>query len=149
LAWVSPYGIISIVLMRLQRWNFNGWLVLLDTALNSNPASHEADSDSDNDGLKDGTELTAGTQARNADSDDDYLTDYEEVNNLYGLAVPTSPLEVDSDADGIPDYGEVSLTGSDGGGQEALTPCFNNRRAGSRQRRRRPFDRRAGSCGGV
>jgi hypothetical protein len=147
LAWVSPYGIISIVLMRLQRWNFNGWLVLLGTALNSNPATHEADSDSD--GLKGGAELTAGTQARNADSDDNHFTDYEEVNNLYALAVPTSPLEADSDADGIPDYGEVSLTGSVGGGQEALTPCFNNRRAGSRQRRHRPFDRRAGSCGGV
>ena len=88
----------------------------MGTALNSNPATHEADSDSDNDSLKGGAELTAGTQARIPDSDDDYLTDYEEVNNLYGLVVPTSPLEVDSDADGIPDYGEVSLTGSVGGG---------------------------------
>ena len=76
MAWVSPYGIICIVLMRLQRWNFNGWLGLLGTALNSNPAIHEADSDSDNDSLKDGTELTAGTQARNPDSDDDGTPDY-------------------------------------------------------------------------
>ena len=92
---------------------------LLSTALNSNPATHEADSDSD--GLKDGAELTAGTQARNPDSDDD----------------------------GAPDYGEASLTDSDGGGLEALTPRLNNRCAGSPLQRHRPFDRRAGNCGGV
>ncbi|MDH4453636.1 MAG: hypothetical protein QE570_10715 [Verrucomicrobiota bacterium] len=120
---------------------------LLSTALNSNPATHEADSDSD--GLKDGAELTAGTQARNPDSDDDYLTDYEEVNNLYALAVPTSPLNGDSNDDGTPDYGEASLTDSDAGGQEALTPRLNNRCAGSPLQRHRPFDRRAGNCGGV
>ncbi|MCX6838196.1 MAG: hypothetical protein NTX35_10345 [Verrucomicrobia bacterium] len=75
--------------MRLQQWNLSEWLSLLDTALNSNPATHEADSDSY--GLKDGAVLTAGTQARNADSDDNHFTDYEEVNNLYAMAVPTSP----------------------------------------------------------
>jgi hypothetical protein len=77
--------------MRLQRWNFNGWLGLLGTALNSNPATYEAHSDSDNDSLKGGAELTAGTQARIPDSDDDHFTYTLESGSLpAGLGLDAS-----------------------------------------------------------
>jgi hypothetical protein len=74
--------------------------------------------DTDGDGLHDGLELDHQTQARAPDSDDDHLTDYEEVNavSIFQVAFQLSPLDPDSDHDGIPDYAEVDLTDTDGAG---------------------------------
>jgi hypothetical protein len=60
------------------------------------------DGDTDDDGLGDGGELTAGTNPRLADSDGDTLTDGAEV-NLYN----SNPLSLDSDGDLFPDRYEA------------------------------------------
>ena len=65
------------------------------------------DSDVDNDNLKDGAELTVGTDPLDNDSDNDGLFDgYEEY--TYG----TDPTDYDSDNDGYSD-GEEVAAGSD------------------------------------
>jgi len=56
------------------------------------------DSDSDDDGLNDGAEVTLGTDPNDADSDDDGLTDGDEVN-----AFGTDPNDPDHDDDGYCD----------------------------------------------
>lgn len=58
--------------------------------------------DTDNDGLSDEEEKTAGTRADLADTDADKLTDYEEV-KIYR----TNPLVPDTDKDGYIDGLEV------------------------------------------
>jgi hypothetical protein len=61
------------------------------------------DNDSDDDGLSDGDEVnTHGTAPLKADSDGDGLSDFEELNTTNTL-----PLDEDSDDDGIPDGFEV------------------------------------------
>lgn len=69
---------------------------------NTNPD----DNDSDDDGLSDGDEVnTFGTLPLDTDSDDDGLTDGEEVNTTNTL-----PLNDDSDGDGIEDGVEAQLS---------------------------------------
>jgi hypothetical protein len=58
--------------------------------------------DKDRDRLTDSDELTLGTNPAKADSDDDGLNDYSEL-NIYN----TDPLNADSDGDGHPDGKEV------------------------------------------
>ncbi len=58
--------------------------------------------DRDNDGLTNEEEETEGTNPLKPDTDEDGLTDGDEV-HLYG----TLPLEADSDDDGLDDYEEV------------------------------------------
>lgn len=69
------------------------------------PAKYEVsggDLDSDGDGLLDSHEAEIGTDPYNPDTDDDGLSDGEEV-NLYR----TNPLDNDSDLDGLKDGAEV------------------------------------------
>ncbi len=60
-------------------------------------------SDSDDDGLTDGEEIDIGTDPVNQDTDEDGLSDGEEV-NIYGF----DPLNPDSDGDGYTDWEEVN-----------------------------------------
>lgn len=60
--------------------------------------------DTDDDGVRDGVEISGGTNATVADTDGDGLTDGEEINDLR-----TDPLEADSDDDGLTDAEEVRL----------------------------------------
>jgi Bacterial TSP3 repeat len=64
--------------------------------------------DLDGDGLTDDEEAALGTDHNDADSDDDDLTDGEEV-NTHG----TNPLAKDTDGDELPDAGEIVTYGSD------------------------------------
>jgi len=59
--------------------------------------------DADGDGLNNLTEIQHGTAIFNSDSDDDGLSDGDELNN-YG----TDPLNKDSDNDGLDDYKEIN-----------------------------------------
>ncbi len=62
--------------------------------------------DTDMDGLDDATEAVLGTDPRDADSDDDGVSDGEEV-----LApVPTNPRACDTDGDGLSDGLELGVT---------------------------------------
>ena len=61
-------------------------------------------SDSDYDGLYDRDEMQLGTNRFNIDTDNDGLSDYEEVHIHV-----TSPLKPDSDNDGLSDYEEVNI----------------------------------------
>ena len=62
------------------------------------------DDDSDDDGLNDGEEITAGTDPNNTDSDGDGLADGAEV-ATHG----TDPLVADTDLDGASDGTEIEL----------------------------------------
>ena len=62
------------------------------------------DEDDDNDTLLTSKEIALGTDPRNADTDDDALSDADEVNNLK---IATNPLNADTDNDGITDGSEV------------------------------------------
>lgn len=64
--------------------------------------------DSDNDGLTDVEEIAHGTNPADPDSDDDELSDGEEV-NVYG----TDPLSPSTDLDGLTDGEEVNVYGTD------------------------------------
>ena len=64
--------------------------------------------DLDGDGLTDDEEAGLGTDHNDPDSDDDTLSDGDEV-NTYG----TDPLSIDTDGDELPDAGEVVTYGSD------------------------------------
>jgi len=81
----------------------------IDTARNPLDASDDvvAEDDADGDGLSDDEEADLGTDPDDSDTDDDGLTDYEEVEE-YG----TDPLDVDTDGDGASDAYEVD-TGTD------------------------------------
>ncbi len=59
--------------------------------------------DADGDGLSNLTEIQHGTAIFNSDSDDDGLSDGDELNN-YG----TDPVNKDSDNDGLDDYKEIN-----------------------------------------
>ncbi|MCL1046519.1 PQQ-binding-like beta-propeller repeat protein [Shewanella electrodiphila] len=77
---------------------------LIEYSLLTDPTN----ADSDNDGLSDGDEVNGvQTNPLNSDSDGDGLTDGEEVND-HG----TDPLNQDSDADGLNDYVEVATLGT-------------------------------------
>lgn len=65
--------------------------------------SYPFDGDSDEDGLRDGAELTARTNAKLGDSDRDSLSDGLEVNTYH-----TDPLSADPDGDGIRDLDELA-----------------------------------------
>ena len=73
-----------------------------DNGLDFNQAI-DAEQDRDGDGLSNLTEYTLGTDIDDIDSDDDGLSDNDEV-NTYG----TNPLRQDSDADGMPDVWEIT-----------------------------------------
>jgi hypothetical protein len=62
------------------------------------------DTDSDDDGLTDGEEIAIGTDPFDPDTDDDGLSDGDEV-NVHG----TDPLDPDTDDDGLNDGLEVDL----------------------------------------
>ncbi|MEK7189946.1 MAG: hypothetical protein AAB666_03115 [Patescibacteria group bacterium] len=62
----------------------------------------EPTTDTDNDGLTDTEEATAGTSAQTTDTDADGLSDYEEI-TLW----KTNPLNPDTDGDGFSDGQEV------------------------------------------
>ena len=73
--------------------------------------------DSDGDGLSDALEMAVGTDPLDVDSDNDSLTDYQEVawdgNGAdYSTVGDTDPLNSDSDGDGVID-GTESLAGTD------------------------------------
>lgn len=64
---------------------------------------YDVDNDEDSDGLPNGEENRIGTDVNNADTDEDGLTDYDEVNTYN-----TDPLEADTDGDGLEDGYEVA-----------------------------------------
>lgn len=64
----------------------------------------DADEDTDNDGLTNKEEVALGTNCFISDTDDDKLSDGDEV-NVYG----TDPLKPDTDGDGLSDSQEVEL----------------------------------------
>lgn len=66
------------------------------------PGSSESDDD-DADGLTNGQERRYGSDAANPDTDNDGLTDYDEVMKYH-----TSPIRQDTDADGLPDGDELT-----------------------------------------
>jgi hypothetical protein len=73
--------------------------------------------DSDGDGLSDALEVVVGTDPLDVDSDNDSLTDYQEVawdddDTAYSAGLDTSPLNPDTDGDGVID-GTESLAGTD------------------------------------
>jgi pseudolysin len=59
--------------------------------------------DLDGDGLTNLEEFTAKTSANNADTDDDGLSDFDEITNTK-----TDPLDEDTDNDRMPDGWELS-----------------------------------------
>ena len=65
--------------------------------------SFSFDPDSDDDGLTDGEEVALGTDPFDPDTDDDGLTDGQEV-EVYG----TDPLDPDTDDDGLNDGDEIA-----------------------------------------
>jgi hypothetical protein len=65
--------------------------------------------DYDSDGLDNVSEYEAGTDYQDSDSDDDALTDGEEV-STYGL----NPLSSDSNGDGVPDAIDANMMGTTG-----------------------------------
>lgn len=66
------------------------------------------DSDMDGDGLTNNEESALGTNPADADSDDDGLSDGDEV-NIHN----TSPLDADTDGDGLGDGAEIQQYGTD------------------------------------
>jgi subtilisin family serine protease len=73
--------------------------------------------DSDGDGLSDALEVVVGTDPLDVDSDNDSLTDYQEVawdddDTAYSAGLDTNPLNPDTDGDGVID-GTESLAGTD------------------------------------
>ena len=65
-------------------------------------------SDNDNDGLNNSTEILLGTDPFDSDSDDDYLSDFEEVNrdgnaSDYNVGIDSDPNNPDTDGDGYQD----------------------------------------------
>ena len=66
--------------------------------LESGYSTHPTDADSDDDGLKDGEEKTAGSNPFVADTDGDGLSDLQEVN-----LTRTHPAKADTDNDGAAD----------------------------------------------
>lgn len=73
-----------------------------------NDLSPKADDDPDQDGLKNSTEFSAGTNPRQADTDGDGLDDGAELNTTK-----TNPLKSDTDADGLSDREEINVHQSD------------------------------------
>ena len=81
------------------------------------PANLPAPGDLDGDGLSDALEAAMGTDPLDIDSDDDGLTDYQEVAwdgnaAAYSGVLDTDPLNSDTDGDGVID-GTESLAGTD------------------------------------
>ena len=92
--------------------DFDGMDDLWEATHGLDPASSAGDDgpsgNPDGDGLSNADELTNGTDPRDADSDNDGLTDGAEV-NTYG----TDPLDTDTDDDGFSDYVELASYGTD------------------------------------
>lgn len=85
----------------------------------------DAFEDKDNDGLSALDEYLAGTDLNNADTDDDGIDDFEELNEGEDGFV-TNPLLTDSDADGLPDLLELTvgsspIDGSDANYEDAIS----------------------------
>ena len=81
------------------------------------PANLPAPGDLDGDGLSDSLEMDIGTDPLDIDSDDDGLTDYQEVAwdgnaAAYTVGQDANPLNSDTDGDGVGD-GTESLAGTD------------------------------------
>lgn len=77
----------------------DGYKSLRFKLINDNERVYVEELDSDNDLIPDAIELIFGTNTYNKDSDEDGLTDYEEV-----IIVGTNPLNKDTDKNGINDY---------------------------------------------
>jgi subtilisin family serine protease len=81
------------------------------------PANLPAPGDLDGDGLSNALEMTIGTDPLDIDTDDDGLTDYQEVAwdgdvAAYTAGQDTNPLNPDTDSDGVKDGTEL-LAGTD------------------------------------
>ena len=76
-----------------------------DTSDSGENTEDDVSEDSDNDGLSDEEEITAGTDPNDADSDNDGLSDEEEI------TAGTDPNDADSDDDGLSD-GDERLLGT-------------------------------------
>ena len=78
------------------------------TTTTSSTTTTDMPIDLDGDGLSDDEEAALGTDHNDVDSDDDTLSDGDEV-NTHG----TDPLAIDTDGDQLPDAGEIVTYGSD------------------------------------
>ncbi|MCX8494579.1 MAG: lectin-like protein, partial [Akkermansiaceae bacterium] len=89
---------------------------ILESGYSTNPS----DADSDDDGLLDGAERTAGTNPFNADTDGDGLTDAQEVNLTHtnpkladSNSNGTNDALDDQDSDGLTNIAEITQYGTD------------------------------------
>ena len=82
----------------LEDHDGDGLIAALDADETDGPLA-----DPDGDGLSNEDEADLGTDPRNEDTDEDQLTDYDEVYE-HG----TDPLSADTDGDGYPDFTEIN-----------------------------------------
>lgn len=101
---VNAKSVITKNPQEFRNTNFRGGFS--DTARDKPPSQPGKGADTDGDGLKDREEKKYGTDINDKDTDDDLLTDGEEV-KTYG----TSPTNPDTDAGGIKDGDEVKENG--------------------------------------
>jgi subtilisin family serine protease len=102
------------------RLNLHAALAIVDTDVDGIPDT--VDADDDNDGLSNTLESSLGTNPLLADSDNDGLTDYEEVARdgdatTYMAGSDLNPLAADTDGDGFKDGMEIAA------GHDPLDPA--------------------------
>jgi cysteine-rich repeat protein len=90
----------------------------------NNPLDDQQGLDADGDGVSNQEEEEAGTDPADADTDDDGISDFDEINGtgpLEGIG-PTDPTSDDSDGDGLSDGTEIGVVDRSTGTGSAFVP---------------------------